>query len=160
MDRQIARDIQHFANLLSLDAPRLDAAKVARGVIEPHMPALIEAFYEHLFANGLLQVFEGRDLSRLKGAQHRYWNALLAGGFDGAYEAHVLKINMQHYAAGVDLSDYIAAYAWFSARFTEILARTEPPHPFARNDLPVAVNKVIYLDITISAVSLEAAVLE
>ncbi|MCG8560644.1 MAG: protoglobin domain-containing protein [Hyphomicrobiales bacterium] len=160
MDQQITKDVRRFAGLLGLDAAQLEAAKAAWAEIEPHMPDLIEAFYAHLFANDLHIIFEGRDLPRLKAAQLGYWSALFAGGFDAAYKTHVVKINVQHYAAGVDLSDYIAAYAWFSERFADIIARCDPPKPFERNDLLMATNKVIYLDMMIAAASLETTFLD
>lgn len=156
----IAQEIERYTKLLALTPSEINAAKAAWTEIEPHMPDLVERFYDHLFANDLELIFEGVDIPRLKRSQQNYWRTLFQGGFDVAYEAHVSKIKMKHHAAGVELSHYVAAYGWFSERFFDIIARSELTGPFGRDDLLVATNKVLYLDMMIAAGSLEAAFID
>ena len=156
----IAQEIERYTKLLALTPAEIDAAKVAWAEIEPHMPDLVEQFYEHLFANDVDLIFEGVDVPRLKLSQQAYWRTLFQGGFDAAYEAHVSKINIKHHAAGVELSHYVAAYGWFSERFFDIIARSELTGPFGRDDLLVATNKILYLDMMIATSSLEATFID
>ena len=160
MDQKISQDIGRYSRILGLDASQIDAAGAAWTVIGPHMPGLVEDFYEHLFANGYGNAFAERDIGRLKRSQHDYWRTLFSGAFDAAYRSHVHKIGSKHCDAGVGVADYIASYGWFSERFFRIIARHEPPPPFQRHSLLIAMNKVMYLDMMIAAASVEVGVVE
>lgn len=160
MDQHISEDIGRYSRILGLSTSQVDAAGAAWTVIAPHMPDLVEDFYAHLFANGNHHVFADRNVGRLKRSQHHYWRTLFSGSFDAAYRSHIHTIGVKHRDAGVGLADYIASYGWFSERFFRIIARHEPPAPFQRHSLLIAMNKVMYLDMMIAAASLEVGVVD
>ena len=136
--------------MLGLDAVQVETARVAWSIIKPKMKDLVEQFYVHLLSTDAKRLFEGKNLQAIKNAQITYWNALFAGRFEPAYQTHVNLIWERHRAAGVDMTRYIGAYAWFSERFFQILAQSDPPAPYGRYSLLSAVNKVIYLDMMIA----------
>jgi len=146
----MSSEIDRYLNLLALDAEQVERAKAAWTIIDPHMPDLIEQFYEHLLETSSKRLFESKDLSAIKSAQLIYWRALFAGKFEPAYQTHVNLIWERHRAAGVQMTDYIAAYAWFSERFFQLIDQANPAEPDKRRSLLTAVNKVIYLDMIIA----------
>lgn len=156
MERGYKPAIERYMELLALDHSQIRSAHAAWVAIEPHMPKLIDEFYEHLFAAGLEDTFRGKNIPVIKKAQHSYWRSLFLGEFDTVYQAHVDKIGSKHRAAGVGLTEYIGAYAWFSERFFQIIGRYSPPKPHRRYALLVATNKLIYLDMMIATSDVNA----
>jgi len=142
--------IDRYLNLLVLDAQQVERAKAAWTIIDPHMPDLIERFYEHLLETSSKRLFESKDLYAIKSAQLVYWQALFAGKFEPAYQTHVNLIWERHRATGVHMTDYIATYAWFSERFFQYIDQAHPADPDKRQSLLKAINKVIYLDMMIA----------
>lgn len=142
--------LNSYVRFLELDERQIAASRAAWAVIEPRMPELIDRFYDHLFSSDFTHVFFGKDVSAIKRAQIRYWRGLFSGAFDSNYNQHVSKVGEKHQAAGVTLSHYIGSYAWFSEKFFRIIAECTPPEGFTRNQLLVATNKIIYLDMMIA----------
>ncbi|GAB4237893.1 MAG: hypothetical protein Kow0032_23980 [Methyloligellaceae bacterium] len=151
MQKTITQDLEHYKALLSIDSAQIERCKAAWSVIEPHMAKLVEAFYAHLFANNMDVHFVKKDIAKIKKAQFRYWERLFNGEFDTVYKTYALTVRIKHLEAGVTLSDYVAAYGWFSEQFFRIIALNDPPKPHHRGALIVATNKVIYLDLMIAA---------
>jgi Protoglobin len=155
-----SRVIQTHLVRLSIDETTLEHTEAAWTVIQARLPRMINEFYDHLFATGSGAYFENIDVSKLKLRQFEYWRSLFAGKFDEALRLHSEPIADKHRQAGVDLSQYIAAYAWFSERLFNLIARASPPAPTTKHDLFIAMNKLIYFDMILAAKGGEIAVLD
>lgn len=142
--------LNEHIRFLDLNDVEVKAAKVAWDLIEPHFPAMLDDFYDHLFDVGLKHLFNNKDVDYIKRSQHKYWARLFSGEFTSAHIRHVESIGKRHHKANVRFSEYVGTYAWLSTRFFDIIAQSTPPAPYRRRALIVAVNKVMYLDMMIA----------
>ena len=149
------RDVQTQLVMLGIDDTTLKHARAAWTMIEPQLPQMILEFFQHLANTGGAGQMANVNLERLRDTQFAYWRSLFAGAFDEAYQAQVDPIGSVHRKAGIGLSKYIAAYAWFSERFFNLIARTDPPPQTSKHAVFIATNKIIYLDMVLAAKSAE-----
>jgi signal transduction histidine kinase len=95
----------------------------------PHYPggidSLVDRFYEHLLSfENTRQVLAREDIAgRLRSAQHRYLESLVAGDFGKTYLQERLRIGLVHERIGLAPRWYLGAY-WIYIR--ELLPRLIP----------------------------------
>lgn len=142
--------LRQYLDILEISRPAIERTRAAWQILAPEMPALIDEFFESLFAKGYHPAFAGKSIDKIKAGQLAYWARLFAGGFEMAVGAHAQRIGMKHRDANIGVADYVASYAWFSGRFFQIIARSTPPPRYRRDELLDAVNRLIYLDIIIA----------
>ncbi len=79
---------------LGLDARSSQHLNDAWTLIEPHLEAVLDKFYNQLIAIPALRDKIGStdNIPRLKAAQRQHWTRLFAGDFDDAYFEAVLRV--------------------------------------------------------------------
>lgn len=96
------RELQRYVGWTDDDAGRV--ASVA-GLIEPHLVALVEDFYEEIARHpGAQQVITGGEaqVSRLKQTLIRWLQELFSGNYDADYVARRWKVGYRHVEIGLD----------------------------------------------------------
>jgi methyl-accepting chemotaxis protein len=134
---------------------RIDAAtgKLLREfwtVVEPALPAIIDAFYQHVTKEPHLARMIGDDIPRLKLAQGSHWKRLFNGRFDDEYMQGVRTIGLIHNKIGLEPRWYIGGYNFVLSRLT-ILALQK--FRWKARRLPAmltAVNCAVLLDMDIA----------
>ncbi|MFQ5467370.1 MAG: protoglobin domain-containing protein, partial [Kiloniellaceae bacterium] len=101
-------------------APLLQEFWVA---LEPVLPDILDAFYNHLAGIPKLAEMVGDQTSRLKDAQRTHWARLFSGRFDDAYMQGVRTIGLTHNRIGLEPRWYIGGYAFVPRKLTDFAVR-------------------------------------
>ena len=89
-------------------------------LVEPKLPEILDAFYNHVAMVPQLSSMVGNQIPRLKMAQGSHWQRLFSGTFDEAYMHGVRTIGMTHARIGLDPRWYIGGYLLVLNRLAEI----------------------------------------
>ena len=100
-------------DFLKLDASSLAALRTLRPLIEKHLPAGLDFFYNHIRGySDLRQLFnDSAHMETAKGAQVRHWSRIADGRFDQSYASSAQAIGSAHARLGLSPSRYIGGYA-------------------------------------------------
>lgn len=124
--------------------------QAAWSIVEPHLPAILDRFYEHLLRAPSLAAMIGSRQGHLKSAQGEHWRRLFEARFDETYLTSIRKIGFAHHRIGLEPRWYIGAYAFLQEEMAAILARRHR----VRSDVLVrriaALNRAIMLDMDLA----------
>ncbi len=95
--------------------------KTAWTILEPHLAAIIDAFYRHLGGQPRLAALVGGHVDRLKTAQIEHWKQLFAGRFDQRSMLSAYTIGAVHNRIGLEPRWYIAGYQFILNQLIETL---------------------------------------
>lgn len=98
---------------MRLDPQNCEHIRHLKPIIERHLPAGLDEFYDQLRKTPEVQNFfqNNSHIDRAKGAQLSHWGAISSGVFDDRYAANVRKIGQTHARIGLEPSWYIGGYA-------------------------------------------------
>ncbi len=130
-------------------------------VVEPALPAILEAFYQHVTSEPHLRSLIGEKIPNLKRAQTKHWQRLFAGRFDADYYQGVHAIGLMHHRIGLESRWYIGGYAYVLERLSDLAVRAHRFSPGKLQAVLAAVNAAIMLDMDIAiSVYQEALLIE
>ena len=84
-----ATDIETRVRFMRIDQDTRSLLREFWKILEPELPAILDAFYDHVTREPNLARLVGKEVSRLKVAQRSLWGRLFDGRFDEAYMAGV-----------------------------------------------------------------------
>jgi methyl-accepting chemotaxis protein len=100
-------------------------------IVEPALPKLLEAFYNHVTKEPQLARLIGNDIPRLKTAQGTHWARLFNGRFDQEYMQGVRTIGHVHNKIGLEPRWYIGGYNFVLGQLAALAVskyRWKPDH--------------------------------
>ena len=122
----MSSDIQLEQRLqfLKIDQQTREMLAEIRPLLEPELPAILDAFYRHISGYGEVQgkFSSGAMVDNAKNAQLRHWSNILTGRFDESYVASVRRIGLTHHRIGLEPRWYIAGYSMILAELMAVLA--------------------------------------
>ncbi|MCE9650739.1 MAG: globin-coupled sensor protein [Parvibaculum sp.] len=119
-------------------------------VIEPHLPDVLDGFYNHLTSEPSLAKLVGTQTPRLKQAQGGHWARLFSGTFDDAYMQSVRTIGLTHSRIGLEPRWYIGGYKYVMNRLIKIAVEKHRWSPAKMIATISAMNTAIMLDMEIA----------
>lgn len=128
-------------------------------VAATHLPAILEAFYNHISGYPELAKLIGSHRNRLKSAQTEHWSHLFAGRFDEEYVASVNAIGHAHNRIGLAPRWYIGGYSFVLQRLLALAARQKRWSPARSGQLCAALSAAVLLDIDFAISTYQAAML-
>jgi len=129
-------------------------------VVEPGLPALLEAFYDHVTREPELARLIGTQIPRLKSAQATHWARLFNGRFDQEYLVGVRAIGRVHNRIGLEPRWYIGGYNLVFARLIALAIRTYRWRAKRLAEVLEALSSAIMLDMDIAISVYQEAMLE
>ena len=122
----MANDIQLDQRLefMKIDQPTRQLLAEIKPILEPELPRILGAFYEHISSYPQVQeMFSStKKIDGAKNAQSKHWANILTGRFDETYVASVQRIGMTHHRIGLEPRWYIAGYAMIVGELMAVLA--------------------------------------
>jgi methyl-accepting chemotaxis protein len=107
------------------DATKIDVRQ-AWSIVEPDLPALLKAFYDHLRTDPEMAKMIGDRQPLLERGQMTHWARLFDASFDDAYVDSIVRIGRAHARIGLEPSWYIAGYQLLLTELTgKIIAKTQ-----------------------------------
>ena len=128
-------------------------------VIEPELPAIVEAFYQHVVTIPHLRQLVGDQIPRLKQTQTAHWRRLVSGRFDADYLSGVRTIGLVHHRIGLEPRWYIGGYTFVLNRLIALALRTHRWSPGKLPALIAAMNAGVMLDMDIAISAYQEALL-
>ncbi len=123
----MTKDIQLDRRLqfLRVDQKTRDMLAEIKPLLEPELPRILGAFYEHISSYPEVQnMFSSNAMvDRARNAQTAHWANILTGSFDETYVASVHRIGMTHHRIGLEPRWYIAGYSFILGELTAALSR-------------------------------------
>jgi methyl-accepting chemotaxis protein len=123
------------------------------------LPAILDAFYDHIGAFPELATLVGGHRDRLKGAQSRHWALLFAARFDAEYVASVEAIGHAHNRIGLAPRWYIGGYSFVLQKLLAVASRQKRWSSAGAGDLCAAISAAILLDIDFAISTYQAAMM-
>lgn len=132
-----------------------------KGFIVGELPAVLDAFYDHLGRFAEARAFFGsrEHMNAAKAAQLRHWSTIMDGRFDEAYEASIRRIGETHHRIGLDPRWYIGGYNALISGLLAVIAeklgspvkglfgRGPASGDDVRTELQIAISRVALLDV-------------
>jgi len=115
-------------------------------IVEPELPAILDAFYRHVSAEPNLARMIGNDIPRLKTAQGSHWARLFNGHFDDAYIHGVRTIGLIHNKIGLEPRWYIGGYNLVLSMLQELAVKSYHWKSAKLSGVQAAVNSAVMLD--------------
>ena len=143
-------DLAMRARFIGLDPASCALLTAFWPAIEPQLPAILDAFYQHVTTIPLLRKMVGDQLPRLKQAQMAHWRRLFSGQFDAAWLSGVRSIGQVHHRIGLEPRWYIGGYTYVLNRLVALALRTHRWSPGKLAPLIGAVNAAVMLDMDVS----------
>jgi len=143
-------EIKGRMHLLNLDAKALALLASHKPIIEKHIQAMVDLFYEKQTAieEIALLIGDADTLRRLRAAQHTYILDLFGGFYDVAYVNNRLRIGMVHKRIGVEPKLYLSAVSTLKQIIIATLT-AEIENQEILSDSLVALDKLFYFDTTL-----------
>lgn len=136
---------------LGIDETARRLTSRAWAVLEPHLQAVLDEFYQRLeAAPEMAAKLRGQNLDRLKQAQREHWRVLFTGDLDAPYMERVRRIGQAHHRIGLDPRWYIGAYNFFLRRINGVLAKSAARDAAGAVDMVSAVQATVMLDMDLS----------
>ena len=109
---------------LRIDQKTRDLLAEVKPLLEPELPRILTAFYEHISGYPEVQdIFASSAMVEgAKNAQTKHWANILTGRFDETYVASVQRIGMTHHRIGLEPRWYIAGYSMILGELMAALA--------------------------------------
>ena len=121
-------DIQSFSKELQafffVNEESVKHTSKAFDIIEPHLPKILDEFYEHLQTREDLSAIlaaGSRDIETLKKAQTDYWRSLFNHATETSYAKNVQTVGLIHAQIGLLPRWYIGGYALVTKRVMGVL---------------------------------------
>ncbi|WP_374373165.1 protoglobin domain-containing protein [Dongia sp.] len=128
-------------------------------VVAANLPAILDAFYDHIGAFPELAALIGGHRDRLKSAQTKHWAHLFAGRFDAEYVASVEAIGHAHNRIGLEPRWYIGGYSFVLQRLLAVAARQKRWQAAGSGNLCAAISAAVLLDIDFAISTYQQAML-
>jgi methyl-accepting chemotaxis protein len=119
-------------------------------ILEPELPAILDAFYDHVTREPNLAKLVGNKVPGLKVAQRGHWGRLFDGRFDDAYMEGVRQIGMVHNKIGLEPRWYIGGYSFVLNRLVAIAVKSCRWNARRLAPLMCAINAAVMLDMDIA----------
>ncbi len=119
-------------------------------VVRPHLPKMLDAFYEHAGSEPILASLVAGQIDRLKQAQSAHWEKLFSGKFDQAYVEGVYRVGLAHKKVGLEPRWYIAGYQFLLNRLVGIAVSSCFWSPGRLKRTLEAVNTAVLLDLDLA----------
>lgn len=119
-------------------------------VLEPVLPDVLNAFYQHITTEPKLAKLLGDDITRLKIAQGSHWHRLFSGRFDDAYFSGVRTIGLVHNRIGLEPRWYIGGYNFVLSQLTSLAIHHYRWSPRKLSATITAINSAVMLDMDIA----------
>ena len=163
-------DVQAFSKELQsfffVDEESTKHTSKAFDIIEPHLPGILDEFYEHLQTREDLSAIlaaGSRDVETLKKAQTDYWRDLFNSATEASYAKNVQTVGLIHAQIGLLPRWYIGGYALVTRRVLGVLiaetSKQSKSGLFSRkskavdtdvSDMVEAVTKTIFMDMAMA----------
>jgi hemoglobin-like flavoprotein len=149
---------------LALTPADREAIKAFKPLLQQHINAILERFYQHVMAEPAMAKMIGNPamIPRLMQAQANHWATLFDAQFDAAYVDRVRRVGDAHYRIGLEPSWFIAAYQFVLAELQALLKVEQPTEtpetPPA--DVANAVQKAVFFDMMVIIEAYNVAVRE
>ncbi len=122
----MTNDIQLNQRLrfLKIDQKTRDLLAEIRPILEPELPRILGAFYEHISSYPeVASMFSSNAMIEgAKNAQASHWANILTGRFDDSYVSAVQRIGLTHHRIGLEPRWYIAGYSMILGELSAILS--------------------------------------
>ncbi len=117
---QLGRRLQ----FLKIDQNTRDLLAEIKPLLEPELPRILGAFYEHISSYPEVQekFSSNAMVDGAKNAQTKHWANILTGRFDESYVSSVQRIGMTHHRIGLEPRWYIAGYSMILGELMAVLA--------------------------------------
>ncbi len=119
-------------------------------VIEPEVPALLSAFYNHLRTEPEMASMIGDRQPSLESAQTKHWTRLFSASFDQEYVQSVDRIGRAHARIGLEPSWYIAGYQFVMSGLSERVVAKSYLQPKRLRRVLRAMNQAIMMDLDLA----------
>lgn len=119
-------------------------------IVEPRLPAILDAFYVHLNKEPETAKLLGGSIPRLKRVQGDHWARLFSGQFDEAYMRGVQTIGRVHNRIGLKPRWYIGGYNFVLAQLSSLAVQSYRYRPAKLAAVLVAVNAAVMLDMDLA----------
>ncbi|MGK2741377.1 protoglobin domain-containing protein [Tepidicaulis sp. LMO-SS28] len=128
--------------------------------IEPMLPPVLDAFYEHLKGEENLAQLISAGEDRLKTAQSIHWQNLFAAEFDQSYFKSVRAIGIAHNKIGLAPRWYIGGYRFILSRLISALTTRRRVSAKALADDITAVTTAVMLDMELAVSTYQEALIQ
>ncbi len=123
-----------------------------KGIIEPHMPKIVDAFYDHIsrYPDALKIVTgAGSSIESLKKTNPRYFAELFRGEFDQTYFESRLIVGEVHARIGLEPVWFFAAMSTYYDMIYPIIVKKYAFQPKKQAQALIAFQKALNLDIQV-----------
>jgi methyl-accepting chemotaxis protein len=145
-----ATDIETRVRFMRIDQDTRGLLREFWKILEPELPAILDAFYAHLTREPNLAKLLGNKVPGLKVAQRSHWTHLFDGRFDQSYMQGVQQIGMVHHKIGLEPRWYIGGYAFVLNRLVAIAVKSCRWNTRRLPQLICAINAAVMLDMDIA----------
>jgi PAS domain-containing protein len=137
---------------LEMGPQDIDLLRHIHPLLQPHLPRIIDAFYQHLLSVPVLRQMlgDGATLARLRRVQSVYFHALTAGDYGNDYVRNRLRVGLVHQRIGLAPIWYVGAYRKYLSDLAPILHELLRDRPHAFLPTYAAVSKVISFDMSLA----------
>ncbi|WP_291648616.1 globin-coupled sensor protein [Bosea sp. (in: a-proteobacteria)] len=135
---------------MRIDASTSETLRRFWTIVEPRLPAILDAFYAHITTEPEIATLLGRDIPRLKRVQGDHWARLFDGQFDEAYMRGVQTIGRVHNRIGLKPRWYIGGYNFVLAQLSTLAVQSYRFRPAKLSEALVAVNAAVMLDMDLA----------
>ena len=121
-------------------------------LLQPHLPAVIDAFYRHLQQIPALRVLLGdaAALARLRRVQSGYFHTLTAGDYGPDYVRNRLRVGLVHQRIGLAPIWYVGAYRKYLSDLAPVLRDLLGDQPDGYLPTYQALSKVVSFDMSLA----------
>ena len=109
---------------MRIDASTSETLRRFWKIVEPQLPAILDAFYAHITTEPEIAKLLASDIPRLKRVQGDHWARLFDGQFDEAYMRGVQTIGRVHNRIGLKPRWYIGGYNFVLAQLSTLAVQS------------------------------------
>lgn len=142
--------LARWTDFLAIDAEVVRTLGTFPEIIEPHMDAILDRFYERILTEDTaIRLFQdSATLMLVRRAQRRHWiERVFAGRFDAEYRRVSRAMGQSHFRAGVDAMLFTAAYCLVLNEVAGVIVSTFRNDPVQQQRYLSAVNLAVFLDL-------------
>ncbi|CAK0775027.1 methyl-accepting chemotaxis protein [Azospirillaceae bacterium] len=156
-----SHNLKERLSFINLKPADFDAAREAWTIIQPHLPEILNQFYERITSHPRLsELLRNRNVAQLKHAQSQHWGALFSCRFDTAYLERAKRIGIAHHRINLSPQWYFQAYSFLLARIVAIISQTHKRDAAKAGRLITAASEVVFIDMDLSFEVYSQAVLD
>lgn len=146
---ELSRDFQRRKDFLSLTPQDEKVLRDLQALLGTDAPGFVESFYDHLmsFAETRALIPNQETLVRLKKAQTRYFQTLVAGVYDRSYLEDRLRVGLAHAKVGLSPGWYLGAYSHYLTELLPTVSRRMVDQGIDPMETFRALVKVVFLDV-------------